>query len=200
MFFNLKLKKLIRLVYNFFIGGEKLNLVELKEKAKKIKLVAFDVDGVMTDGSLTFLEDGREIKTYNAKDGLGVVMLERAGLITSIITARENNAVKLRAEMINIKELYMGQKNKLNAIKELIDKYNISEQEIAYMGDDLPDLCVLEHVGLSCCPADAVNEVKEKCDFISSHNGGKGAVRELCDFILCAKGLNYDLISKPSNQ
>ncbi len=173
------------------------NLIDI---VKNIKLVAFDVDGVMTDGSLTFLEDGREIKTYNAKDGLGVVMLSRAGLITSIITARNNNAVKLRAEMINITELYMGQKNKLLAISDLVQKYSIKESEIAYMGDDLPDICVLERVGLSCCPADAVKSVKEKCNFVSSLNGGKGAVRELCDYILDIKGITYDMISKPSNQ
>ena len=120
----------------------KNNNIELRSIAKNIKLVAFDVDGVMTDGSLTFLEDGREIKTYNAKDGLGVVMLSKAGLITSIITARENNAVKLRAEMIDIKELYMGQKNKILALNELVNKYNLKLSEIAYMGDDLPDLSV----------------------------------------------------------
>ena len=174
--------------------------VDLKETAKKIKLVAFDVDGVMTDGSLTFLEDGREIKTYNAKDGLGVVMLSRAGLITSIITARENNAVKLRAEMINIKELYMGQKNKVFALNELVEKYNFSLDEVAYMGDDLPDICVLEKVGLSCCPNDAVDVVKEKCNFISSCDGGRGAVRELCDFILNSKDITYEMISKPTKQ
>ena len=174
--------------------------VDLKETAKKIKLVAFDVDGVMTDGSLTFLEDGREIKTYNAKDGLGVVMLSRAGLITSIITARENNAVKLRAEMINIKELYMGQKNKVLALDELIQKYQIALDEVAYMGDDLPDICVLEKVGLSCCPNDAVETVKEKCNFISSCDGGRGAVRELCDFILNSKDITYEMISKPTKQ
>ena len=173
---------------------------KLKEIAKKIKIVAFDVDGVMTDGSLTFLEDGREIKTYNAKDGLGVVMLSRAGLVTSIITARDNNAVKLRAEMINIKELYMGQKNKLSALNDLAEKYSLSSDEIAYMGDDLPDICVLDKVGLSCCPNDAVKSVKEKCKFISLYNGGRGAVRELCDFILDSKGITYEMISKPTNQ
>ena len=178
----------------------KNNNIELRSIAKNIKLIAFDVDGVMTDGSLTFLEDGREIKTYNAKDGLGVVMLSKAGLITSIITARENNAVKLRAEMIDIKELYMGQKNKILALNELVEKYNLKLSEVAYMGDDLPDLCVLREVGLKCCPYDAVKEVKNICNFISDFNGGKGAVRELCDFILASKGLDFDMISKPSKQ
>ena len=173
---------------------------ELKEIASKIKLVAFDVDGVMTDGSLTFLEDGKEIKTYNAKDGLGVVMLSKAGIITSIITARDNNVVKLRAQQIDIKELYMGQKNKVLALEELCQKYNLSKNEIAYMGDDLPDICVLKEVALSCCPNDAVVEVREVCNFISTKNGGKGAVRELCDFILSSKNITYSELLNPTKQ
>lgn len=174
--------------------------IELIALAKEIKLVAFDIDGVMTDGSLTFLEDGREIKTYNAKDGLGVVMLSKAGLITTIITARNNGTVSHRAEILNIKELYMGQKNKILALNELIEKYNIEKTQVAYMGDDLPDICVLKEVGLKCCPSDAVSEVKEVCNFVSSYAGGKGAVRELCDFILKAKGISYNDLAKPSQQ
>lgn len=176
------------------------NNLELTLIASKIKLVAFDVDGVMTDGSLTFLEDGREIKTYNAKDGLGVVLLSRAGIITSIITARDNNVVKVRAGHIDIKELYMGQKNKVLALEELCKKYDLKLDEVAYMGDDLPDLCVLEKVGLKCCPLDAVSEVKKVCNFISAHGGGKGAVRELCDFILKAKKVNYSQLLKNYKQ
>lgn len=168
--------------------------LELRALAKNIKLVAFDIDGVMTDGSLSFSEDGKEIKTYNAKDGLGVVMLSKAGLITSVITARNNNTVKLRAEILDIKELYMGQKNKTEALSELIEKYNLKPSEIAYMGDDLPDICVLEKVGLKCCPNDAVDEVKKNCNFISTHGGGRGAVRELCDYILSAKNITYDML------
>lgn len=178
----------------------KMENKELIEKAKKIKLVAFDVDGVMTDGSLTFTQDGVEIKTFNAKDGLGVVMLSRAEIITSIITARDNNTVKLRAQMIDIKELYMGQKNKLAALEELAEKYNLKYEEIAYMGDDMPDICVLDKVGLACCPKDAVEEVKKVCNFISEKKGGRGAVRELCDFILKSKGITYEMISKPNKQ
>lgn len=174
--------------------------LELREIANKIKLVAFDVDGVMTDGSLTFLEDGREVKTYNAKDGLGIVMLGKAQVVTSIITARDNNVVKLRAQQLDIKELYMGQKNKVLALKELCEKYNITTDEVAYMGDDLPDICVLKEVGLKCCPKDAVVEVKKECNFISDFGGGKGAVRELCDFILESKDITYDSLLKPTKQ
>ena len=177
-----------------------INDIELKEIASKIKLVAFDVDGVLTDGSLTFLEDGREIKTYNAKDGLGVVMLGKAQIITSIITARDNNVVKLRANQIDIKELYMGQKNKVLALNELCKKYNLKKEEVAYMGDDLPDICVLKEVGLSCCPADAVYEVQTICNFISTKKGGKGAVRELCDFILDSQNITYEMLLNPTKQ
>ena len=176
------------------------NNIELKAIAKKIKLVAFDVDGVLTDGSLTFLEDGREIKTYNAKDGLGVVMLSKSNIITSIITARDNNVVKLRAQQLDIKELYMGQKNKVLALKELCEKYNLNLDEVAYMGDDLPDLCVLREVGLKCCPKDAVNQVKEICNFVSNFTGGRGAVRELCDFILNSQNITYEMLMNPTKQ
>lgn len=176
------------------------NNQEIIEKASKIKLVALDVDGVMTDGSLTFLEDGREIKTYNAKDGLGVVMLEKAQIITAIITGRENNVVRYRAEQLNIKELYMGQKNKVFALQELCEKYNLNMDEVAYMGDDLPDICILKEVGLKCCPSDAVKEVKNECNFISNFKGGKGAVRELCDLILNAQNITYEMLSNPTKQ
>ena len=176
------------------------NNLKLRSIASNIKLVAFDVDGVMTDGSLTFLEDGREIKTYNAKDGLGVVMLNKANIITSIITARDNNVVAYRAKILNIKELYMGQKNKKPALLELIKKYNLKSDEIAYMGDDYPDICVLENVGLKCCPNDAIDEVKDVCNFICNKSGGRGAVRELCDFILKSKGITYKMLSNPDAQ
>ena len=149
-----------------------------------IKLVAFDIDGVMTDGSLTFDEDGKEYKTYNAKDGQGIVNLNKAGIITAIITARDNGTVAHRAKILNIAELYQGSKNKIESLKEIMNKYNFSFDEIAYMGDDLPDICVLEKVKLKGCPSDAVDEVKAVANFISTKGGGKGAVREFCDYIL----------------
>ncbi len=166
--------------------------LELKTIAKNIKLVAFDVDGVMTDGSLTFLEDGREIKTFSAKDGLGVSMLSRAGIITAIITARKSPIVELRAKMIDIKEIYQDAKNKLSAITELKDKYKLSFSEIAYVGDDLIDLEVLRAVGLKACPNDAVLEVIKTCNFVSTKKGGKGAVREICDLIMDSKNIKFE--------
>ena len=149
-----------------------------------IKLAAFDVDGVLTDGSLTFDENGHEYKTFNAKDGQGIVNLNKTGIITAIITARENGTVACRAKNLNIKELHQGCKNKIAVIEQIMQKYNLTFNEIAYMGDDLPDICVLEKVGLKGCPADAVDEVKDIANFISSKNGGRGAVSEFRDYIL----------------
>ena len=156
----------------------------LAQRASKIKLAAFDVDGVMTDGSITYDENGVEYKTFNAKDGQGITMLNNAGIITAIITARNNGTVQHRAENLKFKEIHQGSKNKLETLKEILKKYSLNMDEVAYMGDDLPDLCILEKAGLSACPYDAVDEVKQTAHFISSKNGGKGAVREFCELIL----------------
>ncbi len=164
--------------------------LELKSKASKIKMAVFDVDGVMTDGSITYDENGREYKTFNAKDGQGIVMITKAGIITCIITARENATVKHRFENLGMTRLFMGQKNKIIAMNELLKEFNLEFSQVAYMGDDLPDLCVLKEVGLSACPNDAVDEVKEICHFVSSKNGGKGAIRELTDLIYKTQFLN----------
>ncbi len=168
--------------------------MDIKDKARKIRLMAFDVDGVMTDGSVTYDENGVEYKTFNAKDGHGLVRMANAGFITAIITARNNGTVVHRAKNLNITELHQGKKYKLPTLEELRAKYNLSYEEISYMGDDLPDICCLEKVGLACCPNDAVSQVREICDFISAENGGHGAVRELCDFILECQGIEKEYI------
>ena len=157
--------------------------IELRNRVSKIKMLVLDVDGVMTDGSLIYDENGKEYKTFNAKDGQGIVMLSRCGIYTAIITAKESGAVKHRFEVLGMNKLYMGQKNKIVAMKELLSEYNLSFSQVAYMGDDLPDLCVLREVGLACCPADAVKQVKDVCHFISAKRGGRSAVRELTDLI-----------------
>lgn len=164
-----------------------MNNIDLKYIASKIKLVIFDVDGVMTDGSLTFDEDGKEYKTYNAKDGQGIVMLNKSGFTTAIITARENGTVIHRFNILGMHKLYQGQKNKEKALDEIVAEYNVDYSQVAYMGDDLPDLCVLKKVGLPTCPNDAVDEVREVCKFISVKNGGRGAIRELSDLLLKSK-------------
>lgn len=149
-----------------------------------IKLAAFDVDGVLTDGSITYDDNGIEYKTFNAKDGHGIVMLNKAGIITAIITARNSGTVERRAQDLKITELHQGVKNKIEKLEELLAKYNLSYDEVAYIGDDIPDICILDKVKFSACPADAVDEVKKTVSWISSKNGGRGAVREFCDYIL----------------
>lgn len=153
-------------------------------KNSDIKLVAFDVDGVLTDGSLTFDEFGHEYKTFNAKDGQGIVNLNNAGIVTAIITARNNGTVEHRAKNLNIKELHQGSKNKIATLTEILKKYDFTFENVAYMGDDLPDICILEKVKLKGCPQDAVDKVKAVANFVSAKNGGRGAVREFCDYIL----------------
>src|SRR5574344_2878789 len=140
--------------------------IELKNKASKIKLMAFDVDGVMTDGSITLDENGVEYKTFNVKDGQGLVRMVESGFITAIITARNNGTVTHRAKSLNITEVCQGQKNKLPALEKLVKKYNLSFEQVSYMGDDLPDICILKKVGLSVCPNDAVAEVSQTADYI----------------------------------
>ena len=166
---------------------------DVLKKASKIKALVLDVDGVMTDGSLTFDENGTEYKTFNAKDGQGIVMLNKTGFITAIITARQNGTVRHRFNNLGMTKLVEGCKNKIAALKDLMAEYNLNFDEIAYMGDDLPDICVLKTVGLACAPADAVCEVLETAEFICKKNGGRGAVREMCDFILKSTG-KYELM------
>ena len=157
---------------------------ELRLKASKIKLIAFDVDGVLTNGEIIYNDKGEEFKIFNAKDGHGVCALRKQGLITVIITARKSPIVDIRAKDLEISHVYQGQKNKLEALHDLLSIYKYDYSEIAYVGDDVIDICILDKIGFSCCPADAVNEVKQVCHFVSAKPGGKGAVREISDFIL----------------
>lgn len=161
---------------------------KLKEKAKIIKLVAFDVDGVLTTGDITYTDSGEEVKSFNAKDGQGMNMLRSAGLITAIITARKSPIVERRAKDLDIAHVYQGVRHKVIAIQEIMAKYNLGFEHVAYVGDDLPDLCILEKAGLAFCPMDAVTEVKRVCHYVASKPGGKGAVREITDFILDSQG------------
>lgn len=149
-----------------------------------IKLVAFDVDGVMTDGSITYGDNGVEYKTFNSKDGHGLVSLHDSGVITAIITGRTCQAVERRAKDVKIDELYQGVNDKLAVFDELLKKYGLEYTEVAYMGDDIPDICVLEKVEIAGCPADAADEVKDVVNFEASKKGGCGAVREFCECIL----------------
>ncbi len=160
----------------------------LFEKAQKIKLVAFDVDGVLTDGQIIYTDSGEELKAFNCKDGQGMNMLAHSGYITAIITARTSSIVERRAKDLSVTHTYQGAKNKIVALSEMLDMYGFSMDEVAYVGDDFPDICILDKVGLACCPIDAVEEVKSVCHFISDKKGGEGAVRDVANLILKSSG------------
>lgn len=173
---------------------------ENKQRASKIKLIAFDVDGVLTDGSISYTDNGAEIKTFNAKDGQGINMLASAGFLTAIITARTSPIVERRAEDLNINHVYQGSKSKIMSLIEMMEKYNLDFNEIAYIGDDFPDICILKRAGLACCPQDAIDEIKDTCHLVSQKDGGRGAVREIADFILKNTKQGEDFLEQMGQQ
>ncbi len=158
-------------------------------KAKPVRLLLLDVDGVLTDGSLLYSHEGKESKAFNTQDGFGLRILQDAGVEVGIITARSSEALSRRGKDLKIAHLYQGAVNKLDSYKEILKKTGYKPFEIAYMGDDWLDLVLLKRVGLAAAPANAVSEVKEMVHYTTERYGGHGAVRELCDLILEARGV-----------
>ena len=158
------------------------------EKAKSIRIVIFDVDGVLTDGTLYFTDGGEEIKAFNSRDGHGMKMLKASGVELAIITARESRSVKLRAENLNITLLYQGEKNKLKVFESLVTKLKIDMSSCAYVGDDLIDLPVMTRCGLSICVPSSPILVKKHAHYVTNSEGGQGAVREVCEMIMRSQG------------
>ena len=158
------------------------------EKAKSIRIVIFDVDGVLTDGTLYFTDSGEEIKAFNSRDGHGMKMLKASGVELAIITARESRSVKLRAENLNITLLYQGEKNKLKAFESLVTKLKLDMSSCAYVGDDLIDLPVMTRCGLSICVPSSPILVKKHAHYVTNSEGGQGAVREVCEMIMRSQG------------
>lgn len=165
-------------------------------KAKKVKMLLLDVDGVLTDGSITYSDEGIELKTFNSKDGFGLNLLRKSGVEVGIITARSSQALIRRCQDLKIDHLYQGRRNKVEAFQEIIAELGLGADEVGYMGDDWLDLPLLAKVGFSATVADAVSEVKEVVDFTSRFNGGQGGVREVCDLIVDAKGMYQGLLAE----
>jgi len=161
---------------------------DILEKASKIKLVIFDVDGVLTNSTLFIGDDGQEYKAFNSKDGHGIRMLQNGGVDIAIITGRTSNVVDHRAKDLDIKYIYQGKREKLPAYEELLEETGLNHEEIAYVGDDVIDLPVMTKVGLAICVQDAHPFVKKHSHWITEHNGGCGAGRDVCELILEAKG------------
>jgi len=149
-----------------------------------VKLIVLDVDGVLTDGTITYDSFGREVKSFNVKDGYGIVRAQKEGIVVAVVSGRYSWQVEKRCRELGITEVYQGVEDKLGLLQELMSKYSLSSSQVAAMGDDLPDLPLLKAVGTSAAPSDAVPEVKLIVDLVTRNLGGKGAVREFIDFIL----------------
>ncbi len=158
-------------------------------RAEKIKLVIFDVDGVLTDGSLYLTEQGEELKAFNSRDGHGMKMLQSSGVDIAIITGRTSNIVSHRMQELGIKHVYQGQHNKVIAYEKLLTELNISAHQVAYVGDDIVDLPVMRKVGLSVAVQDAHQLVKKHAHWVTPSIGGKGAGRDICELIMQGHGV-----------
>lgn len=155
---------------------------------KGIRLFATDVDGVLTDAGMYYSESGDEWKKFNTRDGMGIKLLQRAGLITAIVTQERTRLVARRAEKLAIPELHQGVLDKLSLIREMAARHSLSLSQVAYIGDDINDLESLQAVGFSASPADGMPEIRRAVDYVCRKKGGEGAVRELADRILVAQG------------
>lgn len=159
-----------------------------QDKAQSIKLLALDVDGILTDGRIYYGNSGEELKAFNIKDGLGIKLLQSAGVAVAIITGRESAIVERRARELGITDIIQGREDKRTALEELCQRNNLTLADCAYMGDDLPDLAAIKSAGLGLTVADAASSVRAAAQWCSTRNGGSGAVREACEFILQANG------------
>ncbi|MBT9519888.1 MAG: HAD-IIIA family hydrolase [Dechloromonas sp.] len=162
--------------------------MDINARAANIKLVAFDIDGVMTDGGLHYTDDGHELKTFNVQDGLGVVLLRRAGIKVAIITGRTSNVVNCRAKDLGVEHVFHGVGDKGAVSGQLLEQLGLQWSELAFMGDDLIDLPAMTRCGLAIAPANARPVVKERAHMVTEASGGKGAVREAIELILAAQG------------
>ena len=166
------------------------------EQAKKIKAIVFDVDGVLTDGGIIYDNAGMEFKRFNVKDGQIIKYLKRAEIYTVVITGRDSLVVRNRCEELKIDKHYHGIKNKLETYQKLKEKWQLTDEQIAYVGDDINDLPVLVRCGLSCTPSDGHYKVKEHVDLVLKSKGGEGVLRELADLVLEAQNRYEDIIKE----
>jgi len=161
---------------------------QVENIATKIRLLILDVDGVLTDGRLYFSDKGEELKVFNTLDGHGLKMLKSAGIDIGIITGRVSKIIEHRAKNLGIDLLIQGREDKLQALEEILEGKNFALEQVAYVGDDLPDLPAIEKTGLGCCVPNGHVDVKANAAIVTTRAGGSGAVREITDFILKAQG------------
>ena len=161
---------------------------ECRSRAARLKLMAFDVDGVLTDGSLYFTDTGTELKAFNVRDGQGMRMLQSVGVTLAVITGRESGSVTWRARNLGIEHVRQGVGDKLAVFHNLIGELGIDADQAGFMGDDIIDLRVMAACGFSAAPSDGHELARQQADYIATLPGGRGAVREVCEFILAAQG------------
>ena len=167
---------------------------DVRERAAKIRLAVFDVDGTLTNGQIWIGAGGRVMSAFHVLDGMGLKLLQKYGVEVALISARPGKVVALRARELEIKHTYVGVKDKLKCLDAVGAQLGIPREEIAYMGDDLNDLRTIEAVGLGVTPADAHPWIRERAHWRTRHNGGCGAAREVCDLILAAQGKAEEII------
>lgn len=160
---------------------------EIDTKARRVKLVIFDVDGVLTDGSLYLGDDGQEYKSFNSQDGHGMKMLQKSGVVIGIITGRTSEVVRIRMASLGVEHVYQGKLNKLPAYEELRDKLDLSDEQVAYVGDDVVDLPIMRRVGLAIAVSDAHPFVLQHAHWQTPHKGGRGAARDVCEMVMQAQ-------------
>ncbi len=165
-----------------------LNQEQLRQRAQRLKLFLLDVDGVLTDGGIVLSGADRESKKFDVQDGMGVTLIRRAGVQVGILTGRVSEAVRRRAEELEVDHLYQGHFWKDEALEEIVDELGIDPGEMAYVGDDVLDLCVMKRVSLPLAPSNARPEVKRRAVYVASEQGGGGAVREIVDWLLELRG------------
>jgi 3-deoxy-D-manno-octulosonate 8-phosphate phosphatase (KDO 8-P phosphatase) len=158
-----------------------------REALKNIRLFATDVDGVLTDAGMYYSESGDEWKKFNTRDGMGIKLLQKAGLITAIVTQECTNLVARRAEKLTIPEVHQGAMDKLSVVREMAGRYGVTLDQVAYIGDDINDVETLKAVGFSASPADGLPQALAVVDYVCQKKGGEGAVREIIDMILAAQ-------------
>ncbi len=165
---------------------------EIIEKASQIKLVVFDVDGVLTDGRLIWISEGGEARSFDVKDGTGIRLLLAHRIEVAVISARKSTIVANRMKDLGVEHVFQGCLDKKSVLDALIVMLDITMQQIAYMGDDFIDLPAMNSVGLALAPADGHETVRRRADWITSADGGRGAARQVCDLILKAQNLHYE--------
>jgi 3-deoxy-D-manno-octulosonate 8-phosphate phosphatase (KDO 8-P phosphatase) len=163
-------------------------MADFNSRAAAIRLVCFDVDGTLTDGRLIFDSQGHESKAFHVHDGQGLRLLEDSGIAVALITARQSRIVQTRGSDLRLKYVYDGVKDKLAVLQSICIQEGLTLNQVAYMGDDYPDLACLQSVGLATCPADAMPAIRNSVHWCSSRPGGSGAARELADLILTVQG------------